>query len=318
MTSAHVSTDAALDREQRPPSRGSFATLLRKIAATLACILLLALAVPLPLLFAGSIDTVSADARLAVPEALDEWRAAHPECEWLPTHAEGGISAAEGRLACRYTDGISLEGIESFPGERLGGGGFSIDSELDPADMQHPSWWVLGLMFSLYIGVAVAALGMSGWSWRKEKERLGRAISWWLPALVVGLLAVYFSIVTDPYCPTEGAPWHLLVTGPALIGLVVVAGPLAEESVYRQYLHTALGGFPILVAAIVSSLLFALAHLGWLLYDGATMSLGIGLASYFFAGLLFFTVRQVTGAVLPCVLTHAGWNALVVVLTGPS
>lgn len=309
---------AASDREPPRDQRASKSTAVKKGIIAGVFVVLIGLGVVLPLLFAGVIETAEAEVRLTSAQSLDGWRSAHPECEWSPADGDGAALGVEGTARCRYsgdTRPFTLDGIEAFPGDRLDSG-ILISSEIDSASARAPAWWVQGLTALVLIGVAIAALSLSGWSWPEEKRHLGKALAWVLPVVLVGMQALWIVGSGAQSDAQTAVPWMAQMMGPAFVIVAVILGPLAEEACYRQYLYAALRGFPLAVGALVTSGLFALAHLGVLLGGEFEFSLAFALGTYFFVGLVLFAVRHVSGALLPCVLTHAGLNALVLVF-GP-
>lgn len=103
---------------------------------------------------------------------------------------------------------------------------------------------------------------------------------------------------------------------PLSIGLVafaaVVAAPIAEEFLFRRVLQGWLEGWLDpqaprwggVVAIVLSSLAFALAHLGQ----------GLAWVPLFFFGLVVGTLARQTGSIVPGIILHALFNAVSVVL----
>jgi hypothetical protein len=134
-----------------------------------------------------------------------------------------------------------------------------------------------------------------------------------LLAPLLGLAAVLDRIV--PYHP---AIVDFLTThrDPLSIGLVafaaVVAAPIAEEFLFRRVLQGWLEGWLEpraprwggVTAIVVSSLAFALAHLGQ----------GLAWVPLFFFGLVVGYLARQTGSIVPGIILHGLFNAVSVVL----
>ena len=80
---------------------------------------------------------------------------------------------------------------------------------------------------------------------------------------------------------------------------IVVAGPLAEELLYRGAGVTLLRPYGVATAVIVTSVLFGLAH-------GLLLSLG----AFIFFGLVTAVLRIRTGSIFPPLAVHCCFNAL--------
>jgi len=95
---------------------------------------------------------------------------------------------------------------------------------------------------------------------------------------------------------------HTALETVVFAGLACTAG-LVEEFIYRGFVFAVCAkGFapsahPALLAMIVSSALFAIAHL----YQGRR-----GIITIFVVGILFSAVRFWTGSLVPAMLAHAG------------
>ena len=102
----------------------------------------------------------------------------------------------------------------------------------------------------------------------------------------------------------------LLVIGGA--GLFMLAVGLAEELLFRGYIfQTLLRGIGPLLTLVVTSLLFALFHLG-----NANLSL-LGVTNIFVAGILFGMLYLRTGLLWMPIGLHMGWNYALVLFGTP-
>jgi len=85
----------------------------------------------------------------------------------------------------------------------------------------------------------------------------------------------------------------------AFVTLVVIA-PIAEETLFRGYLYGKLGKYiPTVVAALITSLLFGVAHLQW------NVGIDVFVMSLFLCGL-----RSLTGSIWAGVLVHMIKNGI--------
>lgn len=90
---------------------------------------------------------------------------------------------------------------------------------------------------------------------------------------------------------------------PFYAAAIFIGGPIMEELVFRRALIGVLSQkIPPLAAAIISSLLFALAH-----NDGH-------LFIYTFMGLVFYFLYQKTGSIWTPIIAHCSMNLLVVIV----
>ena len=133
-----------------------------------------------------------------------------------------------------------------------------------------------------------------------------------LPLLVVAaslaIVSLYVGVVSllGMDIP-QSLPDDIGLEGPAIIGsfaLVVLWGPLAEEVFFRGFIFPGLmGRLGFAGAAVVSSLLFALAHV-----DGVERLVMV--PPIFAIGMLLAWLYQRTGSIWSCFAAHAIWNAI--------
>jgi membrane protease YdiL (CAAX protease family) len=96
----------------------------------------------------------------------------------------------------------------------------------------------------------------------------------------------------------------------ALVTAAVVVGPLTEELMYRGVLLKALAVRGRTFALIVTSLVFALVHLGGLDMSRLAASAAVFLPPLFLLGLVLAWITQRTGRLGPAIFLHSGWNLL--------
>jgi membrane protease YdiL (CAAX protease family) len=141
-----------------------------------------------------------------------------------------------------------------------------------------------------------AALGLRRVTWRTVGLAVGLGVAVWLVSRV--LIIVYISITGDQTDPQAGLTQF---SGGLSAVLVVVLGglvvPLGEELLFRGIGFGSLRRYGVVLATIVSSLLFALAH---------------GLNVVFLAVLVLAVVNALlyerTRSVWPCFVAHATFN----------
>lgn len=99
----------------------------------------------------------------------------------------------------------------------------------------------------------------------------------------------------------KGTPWIV-----AFIALAVLAGPIAEEILFRGWMYTSLrASFGLPAAVLTTSVLFAAAHWeGTHLYALAVFPVGLALA----------VVRERTGSIAGSITFHALYNGVASVL----
>jgi len=167
------------------------------------------------------------------------------------------------------------------------------------------------LIYALTIAIIIFVPRMIRGRFSTDLKTLGldRLISWTDIGLApvvflayISLLAIVMAFVTAviPEFPADqaqnvgfqafGMPADNML---AFVTLVVLA-PLAEETLFRGYLYGKLKGYvPAVVAALVTSLLFAIAHLQW------NVGIDVFVLSLFLCGL-----RSLTGSIWAGVLVH--------------
>jgi membrane protease YdiL (CAAX protease family) len=177
-----------------------------------------------------------------------------------------------------------------------------------------PLWFTLAKM----AGIWSAALAVSVAAERYVPGIVGALRPRWrdLWFLALGAAAqVLINLAYRPFHPrhldgpTRALFLHLSTGGVVVLGVgVLVGAPLAEELLFRGLLVTALrralptARWTVPVILVSSGLLFALAHGEWLQLPGLA-ALGVLLAGVY--------LRE--SRVLPCILTHAGFNAVALV-----
>jgi uncharacterized protein len=175
-----------------------------------------------------------------------------------------------------------------------------------------------GLLFLVPIAILIGAPYLVRRRLSTNRSVLGidRRISWSDLGLgSVVFTAVYFILHGVDYVVTRLIPAlghaqpHLIAHHAAPIYIImalvppVVMAPLSEELVFRGWLYgKLLKAVPAVPAAVVTSLLFGLAH--WYEY-GWGGAIGATVISLFLCGL-----RSMTGKIWAGVLVHALWNAL--------
>ncbi|MEJ2867113.1 type II CAAX endopeptidase family protein [Actinomycetospora sp. OC33-EN08] len=143
---------------------------------------------------------------------------------------------------------------------------------------------------------STAALGVRRVGWRTIGLAVLLGLAVWLVSRV--LIVVYVSVTGDLTDPQEALTQF---SGPAAAFWVVLLGglvvPLGEELLFRGVGYGALRRYGVVVATILSSLLFAVAH---------------GLNVVFLAVLVLAVLNAVlyerTRSIWPCFATHATFN----------
>jgi uncharacterized protein len=170
---------------------------------------------------------------------------------------------------------------------------------------------VFGSLFYLLI-LGIALLIASGLN-RREAFALRRPRSWWVAGgLAFGLLITLLivGIVLEPVLGA-GEEQGLDPTGwdsdraPAFALnaiLIVVLGPVVEESVFRGIGFYLLAQFGQVAAVVVTAIAFALTH-----------GIAVGLPIFFIIGVGLGFIRSRTGSLYPPVLLHAGFNGIALV-----
>jgi membrane protease YdiL (CAAX protease family) len=150
--------------------------------------------------------------------------------------------------------------------------------------------------------------------WPRDALGLRRPTSWRLglgagAALIVGsfVFAAVYDTIFGPFEPDPTMPgsWDGSRAPQFLLSLIVVAVvvPVQEELLYRGVGYSLLARWGTWAAIAIPAVLFALAH-------GFLELLPFFLA----AGLGFGILRRATGSVLPGIVTHGVFNAMVTVL----
>ena len=152
--------------------------------------------------------------------------------------------------------------------------------------------------YALYIALAMPptmreAL-LSGIAPQPQSLFLGFGVGFLIAAAGhIGQQQVYKSMAPQDRSAFATPEWR------ELPGLVLIA-PVAEELVFRGYGLFALEGRPIILAALITSVAFALIHVKpWLI------------AFSFFAGLALFFLFSATGDLLTAIIAHATANGAI-------
>ena len=106
--------------------------------------------------------------------------------------------------------------------------------------------------------------------------------------------------------PVAGAAGPTPAEVALLVATAVVTAPILEELVYRGLMQTVLrqvfGGHARVVVILLPAAVFALVHL-----PGSSWA---GVAGLFVLGTVLGAIYERTGSLLPCVIAHASYNAL--------
>lgn len=179
-----------------------------------------------------------------------------------------------------------------------------------------------GLQFSFIFMVEVISIGML-FVFLKKRNTLWRSIGWIQPQFrdisyaLVGFgiyFAVYalivFNIIRN-YFPridteqTQDLGFSTAAVGPELIFIflsLVILPPLVEEILVRGFLFTGLKSkLPLLTAAIITSIVFATAHLQW---GSGKPLLWVAAADTFVLSMVLVWLRHKTGSLWPGIGVH--------------
>jgi len=133
--------------------------------------------------------------------------------------------------------------------------------------------------------LAYAALIIVAPFWQFALKKLGLPVKFQEPVLIV---------------MEGGEPWQM----GAMLGLIILVAPVAEELVFRagvfRFLH---GRLPLFASMGLSSLLFALMHWNWYSF-----------VPIFALGLILCQVYRKTGSILASMTMHGLFNAVNVLL----
>lgn len=172
--------------------------------------------------------------------------------------------------------------------------------------------WAVAAM-SLILWLMWQYLGGKGWPQRTSESRRrylranqvsGQAWIWAMLAGVLSIVAlagywvVMFQLVQMPANVLPDLSTYPMLTVVLMPVMASLVSPITEESAFRGYCQTILEReFRGVVAVMISSLLFALAHVTQGL-------LWPKLLVYFLAGLVFGAMAYLTGSILPGLAVH--------------
>jgi membrane protease YdiL (CAAX protease family) len=149
--------------------------------------------------------------------------------------------------------------------------------------------------------------------WRPAAPRSGAG--WAVLALIaVNVLSLFYAVAVDvPSAANPFADRHGTVTI-AVMGLVaIVLAPVAEETVFRGVIYGGLRhSIPMLLAALVSALLFGFVHWSFGIADEALL---IAPFQAIF-GLVACLLYERTGSLYPGMALHAYFNASIFAASG--
>ena len=204
------------------------------------------------------------------------------------------------------------------------GGLLNVDSNQLSAKLESSA----GLQFVFIVLVEAITVGLLYW-FMKRRKTSWKAIGWVKPkfrdigyalagfgvyfgiyALIVfNLLQTYFPQVDTDQAQDLG--FSTTTAGPGLLFVflsLVILPPLIEEILVRGFLFTGLRTkLPIIVAAIVASLVFAAAHLQW---GSGKPLLWTAAADTFVLSMVLVGLRQKTGSLWPGIGVHFIKNGL--------
>lgn len=204
------------------------------------------------------------------------------------------------------------------------GGLLNVDSNQLSAKLESSA----GLQFVFIVLVEAITVGLLYW-FMKRRKTSWKAIGWVKPKLrdigyalagfgvyfgiyaliVFNLLQTYFPQVDTDQAQDLG--FSTTTAGPGLLFVflsLVILPPLIEEILVRGFLFTGLRTkLPIIVAAIVASLVFAAAHLQW---GSGKPLLWTAAADTFVLSMVLVGLRQKTGSLWPGIGVHFIKNGL--------
>lgn len=163
------------------------------------------------------------------------------------------------------------------------------------------AWWPdssgqdRALGYVAMLTLVVVALTARAGTWRE----LGviPASQWHHPALLVGAALLALSPLVGGVRPVSASTWAVLIAGYALTGV-------AEELLWRGWVHRWLEPLGLPRAVLVGAALFGLAHLTNLLYrDSPALVLAQCWGAFCF-GVGYAALRVRTGALVPLMALH--------------
>ena len=135
-----------------------------------------------------------------------------------------------------------------------------------------------------------------------------RQMLYYIPMIVVSTVNLWFGIVFNKGMK-EGLVYFL----------AMIATGITEELLFRGFLFRAMSRRSLRAAVILVSVLFGAGHL-MNLFNGSGMTLIENICQVFYAvavGFLFVAVLIRSGRLIPCMITHAAFNALSVFANNP-
>jgi membrane protease YdiL (CAAX protease family) len=202
---------------------------------------------------------------------------------------------------------------------------WGVLAEINFASTPNLPWAVLPSALILYLLWRYTG----GWGWpartadsRRTYRRANRvSVNVYLKALLAGGLSIvalggwwvvlYRLIPTQPNLVPDLSPYPLTTTIPFLI-IAIIAAPLTEEIAFRGYAQGMLERVSKpATAVLISSILFALAHLT----QGPYVS---KLLVYFLVGAMLGTIAILTNSILPGMIVHSLGDLTFFVLIWPN
>lgn len=171
---------------------------------------------------------------------------------------------------------------------------------------------LLTLPFNLaLIAVMLAFIrknGLSGYYGLCAPKATARRMLFYLPLAIIAMVNVWFGIV-----------FNLPFTAGLVYFLAMIATGVAEELIFRGFLFKAMSRNNLRSAIVLTSVLFGMGHIVNLINgSGATLLENLCQLAYAVAiGFLLAAVLVRGGSLIPCIVTHAMFNALSVFANEP-
>ncbi|NRD77633.1 CPBP family intramembrane metalloprotease [Bacillus sp. BRMEA1] len=173
-----------------------------------------------------------------------------------------------------------------------------------------PVWLIISFSSALIIVLIILRKEMKGGGSNERSSSFGHSVVWAISGFFLALFAQYFAAIIEHFLGIPSGSENtkeiidIINTLPSAVIVTSIAGPILEEIVFRKIIFGSLyKRFNFVISALISSLIFALAHMDFM-----------HILIYAAMGFTFAFLYVKTKRIIVPIFAHVSMNTLVVMV----
>ncbi|WP_066372460.1 CPBP family intramembrane glutamic endopeptidase [Neobacillus fumarioli] len=173
-----------------------------------------------------------------------------------------------------------------------------------------PVWLIISFIGALIIILFILRKEIGNWGMNDRGSSFGYSVKWAISGFFLALFAQYFAAIIEHFLGIPAGSNNtkeiikIINTFPLAVVVTSIAGPILEEIVFRKIIFgTLYKRFNFVISALVSSVIFALAHME-----------PMHILLYAAMGFTFAFLYVKTKRIIVPIFAHVSMNTLVVLV----